>query len=72
MDFAELEIAKKKALDLYNIAKANIAAAAIANDPSALEIAAQAAQNAWVEFKKIETEATNGLVLKNLRDLYHV
>jgi hypothetical protein len=68
----ELEAKKQKALDLYNIAKANLGAAAKTNDPTVLAIAAQAANDAWIAFKKMEAEVTNGLVLKNLRDLYHV
>lgn len=70
MDF---EAKKQKAWELYQVAKANLEfTAENYNDPTAIAIAAQAAQNAWTEFKKMETEVTNGLVLKNLRDLYHV
>lgn len=71
MQPTELGVAKQKALDLYNLAKVNLTEAAKTNDPEALAIAAQAANDAWIAFKKIETEATNGLILKNLRDLYH-
>lgn len=71
MDFKVLEAQKDAALKLYNIAKENLTTAAQGNDPAAVVVAAQAANDAWCQFKKMDNEVTNGLVLKNLKDLYH-
>jgi hypothetical protein len=72
IDVTELKAAQAKAFALYETAKENLEKAKNSQDPVVFAQAAQAANDAWLEFKKMDTEVTNGVILKNLRDLYHV
>jgi hypothetical protein len=72
IDVTELKTAQARAWELYQIAKENLETAKNLQDPVAFAQAAQAANDAWLEFKKMDAEVTNGVILKNLRDLYHV
>jgi hypothetical protein len=71
IDVSALQSAQEKAFGLYQTAKQNLEKAAKTDDPAVLAAAAQAANDAWLEFKKMDNEVTNGLILKKLGDLYH-
>ena len=70
IDISALEEAKEKAWQTYLIAKENLDKMKTAQDPAAFVLAAQAANDAWLQFKAMDKEVTNGLVLKKLGDLY--
>jgi hypothetical protein len=72
IDVESLKTAQERAWGLYQTAKANLETAAKASDPAVLAAAAQTANDAWLEFKKMENQVTQGLILQRMRDSYHV
>jgi hypothetical protein len=69
MNLNSLEKARAVAEEKYVSARKKLA------DPSKLSdfcLVAQEAQNAWDEFKKLDTELSNVLVLKKMSDLYGI
>ncbi len=59
-----LEIAQKK----YTEAKLNLNY--LCDDPASLPMAAQAANDAWLEYKKAELEVANYSTMKKAKELY--
>lgn len=59
--------ARKKAEEKYLQAKKKLE---IPQSPELFSLAAQEANDAWLEFKKADLDASNYLTLKKLGDLY--
>lgn len=70
IDVEGLKEAKKRAFANYEIAKANLEKVKTTTDPQEFQSAVQAANDAWLELKKMDKEVTNGLIFKKLGDLY--
>lgn len=64
----ELKSALEKAEEKYKSAKTKLMNSA--DDPTNIGKAAQEANDAWLEFKKVESAITNCLIIKKLGDLY--
>lgn len=66
-NISELEKAKQEAFEKYQNAQKNLAQL---KPPELFALAAQEANDAWLEYKRLNTEFNNCLIYKKLGDLY--
>lgn len=64
----ELRKLQKQKFDAYQVAKANLIK--VQDDPVALSLAAQEANQAWLDFKEADRAFANCSIMKKLGDLY--
>lgn len=67
-DLSGLEEARRRAQERYRTAKDSLEN--LINDEKAFQLAVQEANEAWLEFKKVDVELNNCLIIKKSGELY--
>lgn len=70
-EITELKAAQFSAYKRYQIAKLNLGKLTLENSVELFGQIAQEANDAWLEFKRVDQEIKNFLTMKKIGDLYY-